>query len=240
MTSMNSSSSTVGNVAGTQVAVVRTSKVLASFLQLSLMVAGLAFIAGRTGLIDPSDDVMTSLRSAIPVLSASATAEVDASDEVGDSISSKLNPRMRSALRDVAQRYRVSADALVPIFEAVQDVGAARKIDPLLLVAVISIESRFNPYSESVVGAQGLMQIMPQYHRDKLPEGAGKLGFFDPVTNVQVGAQILQASIRSQGGLIAGLQQFGGAINDEDRVYSSKVLAEKQRIEQVLRRSKAS
>jgi hypothetical protein len=80
------------------------------------------------------------------------------------------------------------------------------------------------------------MQVMPRFHKDKLPDDAGALPFFDPVTNVQVGARILRESINRNGGLVPGLQQFGGAMNDPDRRYSGKVLAERQRLEQAARR----
>jgi len=104
---------------------------------------------------------------------------------------------------------------------------------------VIGIESGFNPFSQSVVGAKGLMQVMPRYHMDKLPEEADRSAFLDPVTNVQVGAKVLHESIRRSGGVENGLQQFGGALNDPDRRYASKVLAEKQRLEQAAQRFKA-
>ncbi|HXE37390.1 MAG TPA: transglycosylase SLT domain-containing protein, partial [Azonexus sp.] len=93
------------------------------------------------------------------------------------------------------------------------------------------VESGFNPFSQSVFGAQGLMQVVPRFHKDKLPEEADQAAFLDPVTNVQIGAKVLKESIRRFGGLEDGLQQFGGAVNDPDRRYASKVLAEKQRLE---------
>jgi soluble lytic murein transglycosylase-like protein len=38
----------------------------------------------------------------------------------------------------------------VPVFEAAQTVGRERRVDPLLIIAIIGIESRFNPFAESV------------------------------------------------------------------------------------------
>lgn len=78
-----------------------------------------------------------------------------------ESTENSLSPVMKKALAYVAQRYRVSADALRPVFEAAQVVGQERRIDPLLIVAIIAIESRFNPFAESPMGAQGLMQVIP-------------------------------------------------------------------------------
>ena len=80
------------------------------------------------------------------------------------------------------------------------------------------------------------MQIIPRYYLNKVPDGSGDLPFLDPVINVRIGAQILQEYIQQHGSLIAGLQQYGGAVDDEEHAYANKVLAEKQRLDQVSRR----
>jgi hypothetical protein len=124
----------------------------------------------------------------------------------------------------------------VPVFEAAQTVGRERRVDPLLIIAIIGIESRFNPFAESAFGAKGLMQVIPGYHMDKVPQGAGEQPFLDPVTNIQVGVHVLEEAIRWRGGLTAGLQHYGGAPDDPETGYANKVLAEKQRLEQAARR----
>lgn len=148
-----------------------------------------------------------------------------------------LTPRMRAVLDDVTRRYRVAAETLEPIFAAAQTWGATRGIDPLLVVAVIGIESRFNPFAESPMGAQGLMQIIPRFHKDKVPADAGENPFLDPVTNVRIGVDVLREAIKMRGSLIAGLQQYGGS-SDPTGAYASKVLAEKQRLERVAGKSR--
>ena len=152
----------------------------------------------------------------------------------------RLAPAMSAALDQVAQRYRVSAEALQPVFEAAQAAGRQWRVDPLLIIAVISIESRFNPYSQSPMGALGLMQIIPRYHQEKLPKDTDNRAFLDPVINVHIGARILQESIQRQGGLMEGLQYYAGAIDDTEQGYANKVIAEKTRLEQVQRRKDAA
>ncbi len=205
--------------------------------QLFLSITALLFTIGMVDLIagNGMNHIGVARDSLLGELSAPGTTPAVV-DEPKPAVE-PLSPRMRAVLDHVTQRYRVSADALGPIFEAVQNTGRARRLDPLLIVAIIGIESRFNPYAESAQGAQGLMQVIPRFHADKLPEGAGKLPLFDPVTNVQIGAHVLQEAINRRGGLIAGLQQFGGAANDEAQAYANKVLAEKQRLEDAARRS---
>jgi hypothetical protein len=108
-------------------------------------------------------------------------------------------------------------------------------LDPLLVLAVISVESRFNPIAESVMGAKGLMQIIPKYHLDKLREAGGEDAVLDPESNIQVGTRILQEYVYRTGTLEAGLQFYNGALRDNSAQYAHKVLAERARLEQVLR-----
>ena len=150
-----------------------------------------------------------------------------------------LSPSMQGALDYVTRRYRVSPDALIPVFEVAQIVGQERRIDPLLIVAIIGIESGFNPFAESAMGAQGLMQVIPRFHQDKLPAGSDEQALLDPVINIRVGVDVLQEAIRRRGGLIAGLQYYAGS-SDPDGIYASKVMAEKQRLEQAARRNVAT
>lgn len=211
----------------------RVSSVALALLQKFLMVAGLVFVMALIGLQTGHLSLADLLKSF--VTSAEATVPEEESIELPappQPLVETLSPKMQGALNYVSRRYRVSTEALQPIFATAQSVGRELRLDPLLIVAVIGVESGFNPFSQSVFGAQGLMQVVPRFHLDKLPEEADQSAFLNPVTNVQVGARVLKESIRRNGGLEDGLQQFGGAINDPDRRYSTKVLAEKQRLEQ--------
>jgi len=218
-------------------AVQRVSTVVYVLLQKFLMAAGLVFVFVLLGLLSGYLNLSDSLKSTAPVSEAAAVAAVEEPESPSpEATPSALNPRMRGALDYVSRRYRVSTEALQPIFATAQTVGRELHLDPLLIIAVIGVESGFNPFSQSVVGAQGLMQVVPRFHLDKLPDEAAPAAFLDPVTNVQVGARVLKESISRNGGLEDGLQQFGGASNDPERRYSLKVLAEKQRLEQATQR----
>ena len=213
----------------------RVSSVAIVLVQKFLMAAGLVFILGFVAVQSGHSRLIEELRAWLPdqevleVLEADAAA-LDAAD------AAEVPPRLRGALDYVAKRYRVSTEALEPIFATAQAAGREHRIDPLLIVAVIGVESGFNPFSQSVFGAQGLMQVVPRFHLDKLPDEADRSAFLDPVTNVRIGAKVLKESIHRFGSVEDGLQQFGGAANDPDRRYSSKVLAEKQRLEQAAQR----
>lgn len=220
---------------------------VSSLLQICLIAAGLALLAALIPVWGNNDPAPAEVEPAVveasaeaadatPATVAAAPAAKVTRAAADTSAGESLSPRMRGALAYVAHRYKVSADAMRPVFQAVQTTSAELHLDPLLIVAVIGIESGFNPLSQSVMGAQGLMQVIPRFHKDKLPAGAGKAPLLDPVTNVRVGAKALKEYIRRNGDLVEGLQQFAGASDDEDQAYAARVLAEKQRLESAARR----
>ena len=209
----------------------RKAHALLHFFHLDLMLAGLLAGIALTNLVSHRVELLASFNAALPTQSSLVEA-----DTVQNVPNAQLSPQMRAALDSVARRYRVSDQALLPIFEAAQVAGRERNIDPVLLISIISIESSFNPYAQSVMGAQGLMQVIPRFHQDKIPEWAGAQPFLDPVSNVHIGAHVLQETIRRQGGLMLGLQQYAGALDDDAMGYANKVMAEKQRLMQLVRR----
>ena len=98
----------------------------------------------------------------------------------------------------------------------------------------MAVESSFNPIAQSNVGAQGLMQVMTGIHSDKYENFGGKLAAFDPVTNLRVGAKVLQECIQRAGSVQAGLKFYvGAALLTEDGGYADKVLAEHARLQAV-------
>ena len=210
---------------------VRQVHALLHYLHLDLMVAGLFVGITLTNLVLHRVELLASLNAAMPSLSIPVDAST-ASDGSESRQRIELTPAMQIALGNISRRYRVSTQALLPVFEAAQLAGRERNIDPMLLIAIISVESSFNPYSQSVVGAQGLMQVIPRFHQDKIPEWAGSQPFLDPVSNVYIGTHVLQEAIRRQGGLMSGLQQYAGALDDEAFGYANKVLAEKSKLSQ--------
>ena len=145
--------------------------------------------------------------------------------------------RHRAVSEFVAKRYRVSRDVALDLVSQAHRVGKELQLDPLLIIAVIAIESSFNPIAESVAGAKGLMQIIPKYHADKLQAFGGPEAIFDPATNIRVGAQILKEYIRLTGNIGIALQMYAGALSDSEDQYTNKVLGMKQRLQYVIAQS---
>ncbi|WP_255537775.1 transglycosylase SLT domain-containing protein [Polynucleobacter sp. AM-25C3] len=104
-------------------------------------------------------------------------------------------------------------------------------IDPVLLLAVISVESNFNPLTKSHAGAEGLMQVMTAIHQDKYALYGGANDAIKPEVNIRVGAYILKYLIATSGSLRNGLKYYVGAANAEnDGGYTDKVMAERNRL----------
>ena len=147
-----------------------------------------------------------------------------------------VTARNRAVGDYLARRYRVSSEMTTTVVAKAHTVGAELKIDPLLILAVIAVESRFNPLAESVMGAKGLMQIIPRYHSDKFGPLGGEKAAFDPQANIAVGATILKEYLRRTGDVADALQLYVGATTEEnENGYSGKVIAERDRLGQVLR-----
>lgn len=143
----------------------------------------------------------------------------------------KVDPAQRHVTTYLARRYRVADGALRPVVAAAYESGRELGLDPLLILAVTAVESSMNPFAESVVGAQGLMQVMTRVHAEKFEPHGGEDAALDPIANIKVGSTILSDLIRRGGSVERGLQLYVGAGNmTDDGGYGARVLAEHARL----------
>jgi soluble lytic murein transglycosylase-like protein len=143
----------------------------------------------------------------------------------------ELTRQQAGVARWIARRYRVAPEPISRLVKEAWSVGERVGLDPTLILAIMAVESSFNPFAQSNVGAQGLMQVMTHMHDDKYLAFGGNLAAFDPVTNLRVGVQVLKECISRAGGLEAGLRYYVGAANvEDDGGYANKVLAEQGRL----------
>jgi hypothetical protein len=134
----------------------------------------------------------------------------------------------------LSKKYRVAPEPLSALVSEAYDVGPSNQIEPTLILAVMAVESGFNPFAQSHVGAQGLMQVMTKVHEQKYQGFGGALAAFDPVANVRVGVNVLKECINRAGSLEGGLKLYVGAGNmKDDQGYAAKVMAENARLQQV-------
>ena len=173
-----------------------------------------------------------------------AQMQVKSISHLSDRIpSSKMDPQaLDSNLMGSIQNQRAVADFFekkysldrAKIEEYVSNTILIAKevnIDPVLLLAVISVESNFNPNTKSHAGAEGLMQVMTSVHKDKYAIFGGTSEAAKPEVNIRVGAYILKYLIATAGSLRNGLKYYVGAANaEDDGGYADKVMAERNRL----------
>jgi soluble lytic murein transglycosylase-like protein len=148
----------------------------------------------------------------------------------------ELDRQQAAVAKWLSRRYRVAPEPISRLVQEAWQVGQRAGLEPTLILAIMAVESSFNPFAQSAVGAQGLMQVMTRVHDDKYERFGGTLAAFDPVTNLRVGVQVLKECIQRAGGLEAGLRYYVGAANlEEDGGYVGKVLAEQDYLRQVVK-----
>ncbi len=116
---------------------------------------------------------------------------------------SPLDGRLADALHDVHARLRVAAPRLAPeerrtLAEVIVLEADRARLDPLLVLAVIEVESRFDATARSGAGAVGLMQLLePTLESELARHGLERGDPHDPIINVQAGVRYLRRLMNS-------------------------------------------
>ena len=127
--------------------------------------------------------------------------------------------------------------------EAIVDEALAARIDPVLVLALIEVESRFDPGARSYADARGLMQLLPATMRSEAERsGIAFEDPHDPVANVQAGVRYLRRLLDAFGRSEVALMAYNagpnrilgylreGAIPERFHDYPRKVRAEERRL----------
>jgi len=205
-----------------------------ALLGLTVVLAGAVLVA-RPDLREVGESRLTNwLQARQHAALGGILPELDAIDRA-TAINPNDLPKQQAAVAFwLSRKYRVAPEPLSALVAEAYEIGAKTKLDPTLILAVMAIESGFNPFAQSPVGAQGLMQVMTRVHSDKYESFGGRLAAFDPVSNLRVGVKVLQECIQRAGSVQAGLKFYVGAANlPDDGGYAEKVLSEHQRLQQV-------
>jgi hypothetical protein len=158
---------------------------------------------------------------------AAELSEPDAIARATASDPKELSRQQAAVALWLSRRYHVAPEPISRLVQEAWSVGQKAGLDPTLILAIMAVESSFNPFAQSTVGAQGLMQVMTKIHNDKYEAFGGNHAAFDPVTNLRVGVQVLKECIARAGSLEAGLRFYVGAANlADDGGYAGKVLSE--------------
>jgi hypothetical protein len=146
----------------------------------------------------------------------------------------ELDRQQAAVANWISRRYRVAPEPVSRLVQEAWAVGQRAGLDPTLILAVVAIESRFNPFAQSHMGAQGLMQVITRVHNDKYEPFGGTHAAFDPIANLRVGVQVLKEYVSRAGSVEGGLRWYVGAANlESDGGYVGKVLGEQQNLKLV-------
>jgi soluble lytic murein transglycosylase-like protein len=216
----------------------------AAALRLFAVTRGVLSLVGLAALLViglPQSRELLLWASPAPAVASEAPApKITAAGPIQAAPRENAQPAAQRAVAEfIAKRYRVADDAVARFVSEAYRAGHRFGVDPLLIISVMAIESRFNPVAQSDVGAKGLMQVIPKYHPEKVSEHGGAEALLDPEVNIQVGAQILHEYLRRFGGLQTALQVYAGAADEPSAEYATKVLAERLRLQRVLKQASA-
>ena len=213
--------------------------VLVHFAHGGLLAVGL-MVSVFVGLRVADAGLTPRLIPALPEISlfgAPAVRDDEPDSALPESSAERINPALTTLQRNlvdhISRRHRIAHVAIEQYMTDIYAASAKYKIDPMLLVALISVESAFNPTAESAWGAQGLTQVIPRFHTEKIASFGADASLLDPKVSIYVGAQVLREYIRAAGSVEAGLQRYVGSIEDPDQIYSTKVLSELKRLQSI-------
>ena len=129
----------------------------------------------------------------------------------------------RALASHIARLYAVDDGRASHVVRAASGASRRTGLPRTLILAVIAVESSFDPMAVSRAGARGLMQVLPEAHPEKVSTIGGERMLHDVDSGVQVGSRILLEYQRMTGNLRSALVRYSGAA----RNYVNKVLARK-------------
>ncbi len=147
-----------------------------------------------------------------------------------------LSKEQLAVTYSLSRRYRVSPEPLGALVTEAWVIGERSQIAPTLLLAVMAVTSRFNPFATGPQGGLGLMQIEPESQSEALRSFGGRLAAFDPVTNLRLGARLLQSLLQRTSSVEEALYLYAlDAGQADDEQYVDRVLNEQKQLDKVIR-----
>ncbi len=118
------------------------------------------------------------------------------------------------------ERFVKNPERRMQLLQSIHRAATRADLQPAFVLALIEVESSFNPYAVSSVGAQGLMQVMPFWKNEI---GSPSDNLIDLETNLKYGCTILNHYIkRADGHMAEALARYNGSYGSYR--YSSKVM----------------
>lgn len=143
----------------------------------------------------------------------------------GDSFADKFDAEvwlLEQSLRLAKAAPHIPEDERLAILRLVHNEASKFKLDPMLILALIDVESDFDQYAISSAGARGLMQVMP-FWKDEIGKPDDNL--FDIHTNLRYGCAILSLYLeKEKSNMTLALARYNGSRGQSwypMRVYKS-------------------
>ena len=169
-----------------------------------------AFAGDRTGEV-LSASVRAVLQQSVSDMSSPHL--VFGTEEEGIAWLSEMSKRLEKRMPDSAMR--------IDFLKTVQYEASRAGLDPQLVLALIQVESNFNKYAVSSVGARGYMQVIPFWVAEI---GTKDQDLFQLRTNLRYGCTILRYYLDvERGDLFRALGRYNGSLGLPD--YPQKVSA---------------
>lgn len=208
---------------------------LASILRSPLVAAALslsAFAASAGAQVAAPPPVVAEappLVAVEPPVVAAAPPVVAAATDVAKEAPSM--PALDAIVATLRERFHVAYRDALRIARAVLAESSRHALSPVLLLAVIAVESGFDRHAVSDAGARGLMQVLPAAHRDLV---AHVKDLSDPATNVRIGAAILRSYLDdADGDVDTALARYSGGT----KRYAQRVALHVQQFDAQFRRT---
>lgn len=146
-----------------------------------------------------------------------------------------IQQEQKALAAHLSKKYSQPLPLVQRIVKAAYSEGKKHELSPLLVLAIIEKESSLKPTAGNSYGAQGLMQVVPRYHREKLKGEKHPDGLKNPETNIRVGSKVIAEYLKlRKGNLDAALAYYSGGA----REYAPKVKAFRASLESVIHKSR--
>ena len=133
------------------------------------------------------------------------------------------NSQLANAMANIIQTEgRVDRRLAMSYANWVLESSTKWSVDPMTVMAVMSVESGFNYQLVSSGNAVGLMQVIHSWHKEKVD----KASLLDPRTNIDVGTQIISEYKNMSSSEAEALLRYNGSLGGAG-IYAAKVMAKK-------------
>lgn len=148
----------------------------------------------------------------------------------------KINEKMIALAEHISDEHDIEINKAQKIINTTFLEAQRANIEPILMLSVIGVESRYKQFARSKMGAVGLVQVIPTYHRNKI-NGLKKenLDIWSVEGNIKIGVAIMKEYIAlANGDIQRALQMYNGSTRDTKLSYSKKVFNHMDNLDKAL------